>query len=190
MFGINNTNPAQPGAPMPPTGPQPNQIGQVPVVPPPGSMPAMPQVGSHIDSTMAPQPPFPMGPPPPPAPNDIAGAINSIAPPLQAPQDSVPPLPPPSGNQTADDLLSIKHQALQSLTPLLNHIDQTPEEKFKTTMMMIQATDNPQLLHEALTVANQIQEEKTRAQALLDIVNEINYFTQRAAEGHAENPAG
>lgn len=77
-----------------------------------------------------------------------------------------------------DDLVAIKQQALQQLSPLVGHLDQTPEEKFRTTMMMIQASDNADLIKEAYAAAQQIPDEKVRAQALLDVVNEINYFTQ------------
>jgi hypothetical protein len=77
-----------------------------------------------------------------------------------------------------EDLLSIKQQALQQLSPLVGHLDQSPEEKFRTTMMLIQASDNAELIKEAYESAQQITDEKVRAQALLDIVNEINYFTQ------------
>ncbi len=76
------------------------------------------------------------------------------------------------------DLLNIKQQALQQLTPLVDHLDQTPEEKFRTTMMMIQASDDQSLVKEAYEAAQKITDEKVKAQALLDIVNEINYFTQ------------
>ncbi|HSX34225.1 MAG TPA: hypothetical protein VLF62_01100 [Candidatus Saccharimonadales bacterium] len=78
-----------------------------------------------------------------------------------------------------EDLLQIKQQALQQLSPLVGHLDQTPEEKFRTTMMMIQASDNQELIKDAYTAAQSIEDEKTRAQALLDIINEINYFTQQ-----------
>ena len=77
-----------------------------------------------------------------------------------------------------DDLLDIKRQALTELSPLVSHLDQSPEEKFRTTMMMIQASDNQALVKDAYAAAQQISDEKTKAQALLDIVNEINYFTQ------------
>jgi hypothetical protein len=79
-----------------------------------------------------------------------------------------------------DELLKLKQQALQSLAPLVDHLEQDPEEKFKTTMMMIQASDNADLIPEAYEAANKISDEKVRAQALLDVVNEINYFTQHA----------
>jgi hypothetical protein len=78
------------------------------------------------------------------------------------------------------DLAQIKQQALQSLEPLVSQLDQTPDEKFKTIMMLIQASDNSKMLQQAYAAASQITDEKTRAQALLDIVNEINYFTAKA----------
>lgn len=78
-----------------------------------------------------------------------------------------------------DKLLDIKKQALGELSPLVSHLDQSPEEKFKTTMMMIQAADNQALIPEAYAAAKDISDEKARAQALLDIVNEINYFTHK-----------
>lgn len=87
-----------------------------------------------------------------------------------------------------DDLLDLKQDALQQLTPLLGHLDQTPEEKFRTTMMMIQASDNQSLLKTAYEAAQAITDEKTRAQALLDVVNEINYFTQAAQEQTPDQP--
>lgn len=113
--------------------------------------------------------------------NNPAPAIpGTPVPPSQPAQinDINPPQPTPSqGGVAEDELLDIKHQALESLAPLVSHLDQTPEERFKTTMMLIQASDNPQLLHEAYEAAHQIEDEKIKAQALLDVVNEINYFT-------------
>jgi hypothetical protein len=100
-----------------------------------------------------------------------------------APTVSAPPVDTPA--QPAIDtntLLDIKQQALQQLSPLVGHLDQSPEEKFRTTMMMIQATDNQDLVGGAYAAAQAITDEKARAQALLDIVNEINYFTQRQGQ--------
>ncbi len=80
---------------------------------------------------------------------------------------------------SSDDLLTMKQEALQQLSPLVGQLDQTPEEKFRTTMMMIQASDDQTLLKSAYESAKQISDEKVRAQALLDVINEINYFTQQ-----------
>ncbi|MGH7236947.1 MAG: hypothetical protein ACREGF_00235 [Candidatus Saccharimonadales bacterium] len=109
-------------------------------------------------------------------------------PPISPMLASPPVMPPPAITTTSfampaaplvDDLLSLKQQALQELTPLLAQLDQTPEEKFRTTMMMIQAADNQSLIPTAYQAAHQITDEKVRGQALLDVVNEINYFTQK-----------
>lgn len=86
-------------------------------------------------------------------------------------------------NGASADLMDLKQQALDHLTPLVDHLDQTPEEKFRTTMMMIQSTDNQTLLKEAFAAAKEIPEDKARAQALLDVINEINYFAQKDKGG-------
>lgn len=93
--------------------------------------------------------------------------------PSSQPVNDKPPVP------NDNDLIELKEQALNSLSPLLNHLEQTPEEHFKTLMMLIQASDNSGLLKQAYEAASKIQDEKSRAQALLDVVNEINYFTQK-----------
>lgn len=85
--------------------------------------------------------------------------------------------PPPD-----NDLISLKQQALQQLSPLVGQLDQTPEEKFRTTMMMIQASDDKSLVKTAFESAQKIADNKARAQALLDVINEINYFTQHKSE--------
>jgi hypothetical protein len=87
--------------------------------------------------------------------------------------------PTPTDTSSTDDaeLLSLKKEAIDELAPLLDQLEQSPEEKFKTTMMMIQATDSSSLVKVAHAAAKEISDEKVRAQALLDIVNEINYFT-------------
>jgi hypothetical protein len=86
----------------------------------------------------------------------------------------------PSSPQVSEDngnLLSLKQSALQQLSPLVDQLDQSPDERFRTLMMLIQASDNQALLQNAYDAAGSITDEKVRAQALLDVVNEINYFT-------------
>jgi hypothetical protein len=85
------------------------------------------------------------------------------------------------------DLLAIKQEALQQLSPLVDHLDQSPEERFQTTMMMIQASDDQSLIQAAFAAAKQITDDKTRAQALLDVINEINYFTQHPTDTAAQD---
>ncbi|HVI60923.1 MAG TPA: hypothetical protein VM535_02060 [Candidatus Saccharimonadales bacterium] len=103
--------------------------------------------------------------------------------PAEEPKLSLPDTPAPSdSHHAADDLIDLKQQALTKLSPLVGHLDQTPDEKFKTLMMMIQASDDQSMVKEAYETALKIDDEKERAQALLDIVNEINYFTQNPSK--------
>jgi hypothetical protein len=88
------------------------------------------------------------------------------------------PAPAANEDDKMHELLGIKQEALQKLMPMIDEIEQTPEEHFRTLMMMIQASDDDTLVPKAYEAANAIEDEHTRAQALLDIVNEINYFTQ------------
>jgi hypothetical protein len=107
----------------------------------------------------------------------------------EAPKDPTPPIPAPIVKdhslddilKSKDDLSTIKIQALDELYPLIDKLDLTPDERFRTLMMMIQASDNQELVKAAFEAAHNISDEKTKAQALLDIVNEINYFTQNPA---------
>jgi hypothetical protein len=109
-------------------------------------------------------------------PLDPTKAATVVAPAVPKPSYSAP-TPTDDTNYTANDLIDIKQKALQQLSPLVGHLDQSPEDKFRTTMMMIQASDDQTLVKDAFAAANAIEDEKVRAQALLDIVNEINYFT-------------
>jgi hypothetical protein len=109
--------------------------------------------------------------------------IDSDPPAVKAKSASQPTAASLVNGSNEDELLKLKQQALQSLAPLVDHLDQDPEAKFKTTMMMIQASDNADLIPEAYEAANKITDEKARAQALLDVVNEINYFTQQQQSG-------
>ena len=113
------------------------------------------------------------------APADASAAIEPVA----------VEQPTAASSASGNDLISIKQQALQNLSPLLSQLDQTPEEKFRTTMMMIQASDDQSLIQAAYDAANAITDEKVKAQALLDVVNEINYFTQAKGTVNPANPA-
>lgn len=124
-----------------------------------------------------------------PAPGAPAGPLDDHTAPTVEPTTapaadlSTPEIPEHATTNAApadtDGLLDIKQDALQQLSPLVGHLEQSPEEKFRTTMMMIQASDDHTLIKEAYDAAKQITDEKARAQALLDVVNEINYFTQQ-----------
>lgn len=102
-------------------------------------------------------------------------SVDEVSSPSSSPAPADTPATPVTSS--GGGLQDIKSQALQQLQPLLDHLDQSPEDKFKAIMMMIQAQDNKDLIQDAYNAAQQITDEKVRAQALLDIISEVNYFT-------------
>lgn len=139
-----------------------------------------------VSSPIAPSPlsdsPTPSSPAPEPPTVKPVDDVNEQESTPSAPEPSAvtPIAPSESSSPSSDeDLADIKRQALQELSPLIDHLDQNSEEKFKTTMMMIQASDDKDLIPQAFKAAKEITDEKKRAQALLDIVNEVNYFTHK-----------
>lgn len=143
--------------------------------PPPPAMPLITPTVPPLNDAMAPFPSSDTGVPNLPAVDEPKEEDAKVVKKSDKKHQDMPSIVPDSGNE---ELFDLKQQALQSLAPLVDKLDQTPDEKFKTTMMLIQASDNPSLIKEAYDAANAITDEKTRAQALLDVVNEINYFTQ------------
>lgn len=98
------------------------------------------------------------------------------APVASSPQDNI-----------SDDLSQIKQDALAQLSPIVSELDQSPEEKYRTLMMLIQASDDQTLIKAAYEAANQIDDKKVRAEALLNIVNEINYFAGKGQKEEQSN---
>lgn len=79
----------------------------------------------------------------------------------------------------SNDLHELKLTVLHELSPIVDQLEQSAEEHFRTLMMMIQSAEDQSLLPQAYDAALKIEDKKVRAQALLDVVNEINYFTQQ-----------
>ncbi len=117
----------------------------------------------------------------PPQTTPVAAPVTPTPPTPQAPPQPQPvsTVPPGTTDVSHDDLYGIKQSALTELTPLVGHLEGTPEEQFDAYMMMIRSTDDARLIPPAYEVAKQITDEKRRAKALLDIVNEVNYLTQK-----------
>lgn len=83
------------------------------------------------------------------------------------------------GSDTSTDptLDSIKQTALNELRPLVDKLDVSPEEKFDTYLLLLRSTDDKSLIAPAHDAAVAIVDEARRAQALLDIIKEIDYFS-------------
>ena len=111
--------------------------------------------------------PEPIQQPPEPKPKPTATATESAA--------------SDRGSGNVSELYDIKQDALKKLSPLVQHLDQGPEEKFETLIMMLRASDDPALIRPVYEAAQAIEDDKKRAQALLDVVNEVNYLTRPEA---------
>jgi hypothetical protein len=88
-------------------------------------------------------------------------------------------LPNTNSEGSGDDseLDEVKNSALEQLRPLIEKLDLEPADKFDKYLMMLRASDDPVLIKPAFDAAQGIEGEKEKAQALLDIINEINYIT-------------
>lgn len=91
---------------------------------------------------------------------------------------------PPTLPTDTSDLDSLKKDALEELRPLVDKLDLPPNEKFDTLLLVIRSTDDKTLLGAAHEAAKSIPDETKRAQALLDVIKEIDYFS-----GHGQAPA-
>ncbi len=93
------------------------------------------------------------------------------APVMPTPTVMTPPAP------ASDSLEDIKKNALIELRPLVDKLDINPEEKFDTYLLLIRSTDDKALIAPAHAAAQAITDEARRAQALLDIIKEIDYLS-------------
>lgn len=89
-----------------------------------------------------------------------------------------PTVSTPAPAAAADPVLdTIKQTALNELRPLVDKLDVSPEEKFDTYLLLLRSTDDKTLIAPAHDAAVAIVDEARRAQALLDIIKEIDYFS-------------
>lgn len=101
---------------------------------------------------------------------------------IPAPESAAPTVPEPVAAPTpaampvSGDLESIKQNALTELRPLVDKLNVAPEEKFDTYLLLLRSTDDQALIAPAFEAARAIADEARRAQALLDIIKEIDYL--------------
>lgn len=111
------------------------------------------------------------------------------APALAAEEPVAPAFGQSFGEQTTDsssvDLANIKSDALNELRPLIGRVDLPAEEKFDTYLMLIRSTDDASLIQPAHVAAQGIADEKRKAEALLDIIKEIDYLSRKDQEPKA-----
>ena len=77
------------------------------------------------------------------------------------------------------DLENIKNSALQDLRPLVDKLNATNEEKFNIYLLLLRSSDDKTLIEPAYSTARSIEDETKRANALLDIIKEIDYLNSK-----------
>lgn len=99
--------------------------------------------------------------------------------PLAKPDAPVGYNPPSNDTMSAPsgDLESIKKDALTQLRPLVDKLDLAPDEKFDTYLLLLRSTDDKALIAPAYAAAQAITDETRKAQALLDVIKEIDYLS-------------
>lgn len=97
--------------------------------------------------------------------------------PVAMPEPVVEQVAPITAPATGDDLTPIKNEAINELRPLVDKLDLPAEEKFDTYLLLLRSTDDRTLIAPAYTAAQSIADEARKAQALLDIIKEIDYLS-------------
>ena len=139
-----------------------------------GNAPSAAPAGQKIIQPPVAEVPAPPMPPTPPAP--VVDEPKNV--PVDAPAPNPVPMSPdqkgPVGN--VNNLLDIKNQAITELRPLIDKLNISPEDKFDAILLLIRTTDDSSLIPMAHETAKQIVDDNRRAQALLDVIKEIDFF--------------
>lgn len=89
--------------------------------------------------------------------------------------------PTPAISALGINLDDIKIHALQDLRPLVEKLNVSNEEKFDIYLLLLRSSDDNTLIEPAYNSARQIEDETKRANALLDVIKEIDYFNSKNA---------
>lgn len=112
------------------------------------------------------------------SPDPVIADEDNSQPVVEPSVNPTPTISTDSSHPTTDPTLdSIKQTALNELRPLVDKLDVSPEEKFDTYLLLLRSTDDKSLIAPAHNAAIAISDEARRAQALLDIIKEIDYLS-------------
>ena len=138
------------------------------------------EAASGVPAVSEVTPPVAPGEPPVVAPvaDDVVATDTPAVPDYTAPADPVGPAPAsPTAIPVGGELDGVKSQAISELRPLVDKLTLPPEEKFDTYLLLIRSTDDKSLIAPAHEAAREITDETRRAQALLDIIKEIDFLS-------------
>lgn len=127
---------------------------------------------------------------PSPVPPSDSPVLSPVVTPSPALDDTPVVVPPVGANDVSDTtsplapvdagpLADIKKDALNELRPLVDKLSISPEEKFDTYLLLIRSTDDRDLIGPAHEAAKAIQDESRKAEALLEIIKEIDYLSRQ-----------
>jgi hypothetical protein len=109
--------------------------------------------------------------------------VAPMGPPVTAPTPdpimpaALTPTASPVAIPVAGELDGVKQAAITELRPLVDKLTLPPEEKFDTYLLLIRSTDDKSLISPAHEAAKMINDETRRAQALLDVIKEIDFLS-------------
>lgn len=103
-----------------------------------------------------------------PAPVEVAPMSDYIATPAPVSEAT------PSNGKSLED---VRKDALSELRPLVDKLDMNPDDKFDLCLMLLRSTDDKTLIPTAYDAAKNITDETKRAQALLDVIREIDFLS-------------
>ncbi len=134
--------------------------------------PALPEAPSEVT---------PAGVEPLPEPPTVEAPAEPFAAPLPEPVVAPVAAPvTPATTAASPELEAIKKDALAQLRPLVDKLDLPAQEKFDTLLLIIRSTDDQSLLTAANEAAKVIEDDTKRAEALLDVIKEIDFFSHPA----------
>lgn len=125
--------------------------------------------GQTNDTAQTPYEPIVTTPAPEPVVEDEVVVEEPVATPEVVAESSFTP--------ATSELDGIKKDAIVELRPLVDKLDLAPEEKFDTYLLLLRSTDDKSLVEPAHEAAKNIPDESRRAQALLDIIKEIDFLS-------------
>lgn len=150
-----------------PEAPAPEAVAPAPETPAPASTD---QEGGLVSATD----PLMVAPPPQSVPE-----APQAAPAMPATEE--PQMVAPAPAAAPGDLGEIKKLALDELRPIVNELELPAKDKFDALLLVIRSSDDQSLIKSAYAAANGITDPAEKAQALLDIIKEIEYFSQQGA---------
>ena len=90
------------------------------------------------------------------------------------PYEQTPEPPVVQSSPIELSLSELKQAALRELSPLVGHLNQTPDEKYETAKMIYEETRDHTALTAVYEAAKNLTDEKAKAEAIYDVIQKIS----------------